>query len=415
MIRVGSSVSNLAKDWKDQLMEAELQSLQYEVSLNGVREEIRHILDSEIARHGQLTLHQMYEAVKRYETYVACNKRLEGKSTSPHIGHQRAATQTSGYKPHFHKTTAFTTSVEGSPDPALSEQEPSLPEDNDHLEVEPTQEEDEGLYIPSFLEEALGGDGNLQIKMAHTIQAQERRDKKCFLCQSPDHLMKDHYKVKKWGGAHTAKGASPKQVSSGDGQSLSARSSNVSGSSSKVKGVPYLNPDPYCWFIGPKNWGEALIDEELMTCLLDNGSQLNFTTPAYAHKWGMDIMSLDSLAQEVGGKLPPILGIGSIMVDPEGFIMMNVKVPCVKGYNEDQIAIVMDDLGMKDCPVILGMPTIFRVMEVIKESEISKLAIPWASSRVSWLMRGMHARMSQLTVDDVANKSVAPLSVDEVV
>ena len=27
MIRVGSSVSNLAKDWKDQLMEAELQSL----------------------------------------------------------------------------------------------------------------------------------------------------------------------------------------------------------------------------------------------------------------------------------------------------------------------------------------------------------------------------------------------------
>ena len=103
------------------------------------------------------------------------------------------------------------------------------------------------------------------------------------------------------------------------------------------------------------------------------------------------------------------------MVDPEGFVMMNVKVPCVKGYNEDQIAIVMDDLGMNDCPVILGMPTIFRVMEVIKESEISKLAVPWASSRVSWLMRGMHAQMSQLTVDDVANKSVAPLSVDEVV
>ena len=63
----------------------------------------------------------------------------------------------------------------------------------------------------------------------------------------------------------------------------------------------------------------------------------------------MDIMSLDSLAQEVGGKIPPIQGIGGIMVDPEGFVMMNVKIPCVKGYNEDQIAIIMDDLGMKDC------------------------------------------------------------------
>ena len=182
-----------------------------------------------------------------------------------------------------------------------------------------------------------------------------------------------------------------------------------------MKGVPYLNPDPYCQFIGPKNWGKALIDEELMTCLLENGSQLNFITPTYTHKQGMDIMSLDSLTQEVGGKIPPILGIGRIMVDLEGLFMMNVKVPCVKGYNEDQITIVMDDPGMKDCLVILGMPTIFRVMEVIKESEISKLAVPWASLRVSWLMRGMHARMSQLAVDDVANKSVALLSVDEVV
>ena len=206
MIRVGNSVGNLAKDWKGQLTEAELQSLQYEVSLNGVREKILHILDSKITRHGQLTLHQMYKVVKRYETYIAHNKHLEGKSTSPHVGHQMPAAQTSGYKPCFHKTTAFATSVKGSPDPALSEQEPSLPEDDDHLEVEPTQEEDEGLYIPSFLEEALGGDGNLQIKMVRTIQAQERRNKKCFLCHSGDHLMKDHYKVKYGAGPLQPKG-----------------------------------------------------------------------------------------------------------------------------------------------------------------------------------------------------------------
>ena len=173
MTRVGSSISNLAKDWKGQIMEAELKSLEYEVSLNGVREEIWHVLDSEIARHGQLSLHQMYEVVKKYETYVAHNKRFEGKSTSPHSGHQRAAAQTSGYRPHFHKTMAFTASVEETPDPALSEPGPSLPEDKDHLGGESAQEGDEGLYIPSFLEEALEGNCNLQIKMVHTMQAQE--------------------------------------------------------------------------------------------------------------------------------------------------------------------------------------------------------------------------------------------------
>ena len=107
MIRVGTSVSNLDKDWQGQLSQAELESLQYEVSLNGVRQEIRHVLDSEIVRRGPLTPHQMYEAVKKYETYVARNKRLEGQSSSPSAGQQKTSGQTSNYKPRFHKTTAF--------------------------------------------------------------------------------------------------------------------------------------------------------------------------------------------------------------------------------------------------------------------------------------------------------------------
>ena len=100
LIRVGTSVSNLAKDWKDELTEGELQALQYEVSLNGVKEEIRHVLDSEMAkRDGHLTPLQMYKAVKRYETYVAWNKRLDGKGTSTSASQQKTTGQTSGYKP----------------------------------------------------------------------------------------------------------------------------------------------------------------------------------------------------------------------------------------------------------------------------------------------------------------------------
>ena len=206
MIRVGTSVSNLSKDWKDQLTEEELQSLQYEVSLNGVREEIRHVLDSEIARHGRLTPHQMYEVVKKYETYVAHNKHLKGKSASPHTNHQKAVPQTSSYKTHFHKTTAFAASVEETTDSTPSESGPSLPKDENHSKVELTQEDDEGLLIPSFLEEALGGDGNLQIKMTHTMQAQERQERRCFICQSPHHLMRDHYQGKNGKGPLQPKG-----------------------------------------------------------------------------------------------------------------------------------------------------------------------------------------------------------------
>ena len=53
----------------------------------------------------------MYEAVKRYETYVAHNKRLEGKDASSSASQPKAAGHTSGYKPRFHKTTVFVATI----------------------------------------------------------------------------------------------------------------------------------------------------------------------------------------------------------------------------------------------------------------------------------------------------------------
>ena len=170
LIRVGTSMSNLAKDWKDELTEGELQALQYKVSLNGVKEEIRHVLDSEMAkRDGHLTPQQMYEAVKRYKTYVAQNKRLDGKGTSTSAGQQKTTSQASGYKPRFHKTTAFIATAGGLDDEACRPQD-SLPyEDTDSTEVEPSHKEDEGLYIPNYLEEAIPDDPVLQVMVAHAL------------------------------------------------------------------------------------------------------------------------------------------------------------------------------------------------------------------------------------------------------
>ena len=146
----------------------------------------------------------------------------------------------------------------------------------------------------------------------------------------------------------------------------------------KGREAPYLNPDPFQRWIGPKNLGEAVINEELTTCLLDNGAQLNFIMPAYARRRNMNVFPLERLAEEVGDAIPPIQGIGGIMVQPTGFVIVRVQIPCVAGYDEDQVTIVLDDPGMKECPVILGTPTLYRVMEVIKESEITTLAMPCA-------------------------------------
>ena len=232
-------------------------------------------------------------------------------------------------------------------------------------------------------------------------------------------------RLQKWAKAPKAEGASQKQVGKGGGQNqgqtqgqnpISACATGTAGPG-QVKGqrVPYLNPDPFQWWIGPKNLGEAVIDGELTTCLLDNGAQLNFITPAYARRRSMNVFPLERLAEEVGDTIPPIQGIGGIMVQPTGFVIVRVQIPCVAGYDEDQVAIVLDDAAMKECPVILGTPTLYQVMEVIKESEISTLAMPWGASRISWLMRDMQAHVGRVVHDDVANKPISLNTVDEVV
>ena len=201
LIRVSTSVSNLGKDWRDELTDKELQSLQYEVLLNGVQEEIRHILDSEIAKNGgKLTPQQMYEAVKRYKTYVAHNKKLEGKGTSSSTSQQKATGHTSGYKPRFHKTMAFAATIAESEDDGPCRPESSSQEGADPFGAESSQEDDEGLFIPSYLEEALPDDPVLQVKMARAMWAQEVETRRCFTCNQPGHLQRDHWKYEEKNG-----------------------------------------------------------------------------------------------------------------------------------------------------------------------------------------------------------------------
>ena len=99
--------------------------------------------------------------------------------------------------------------------------------------------------------------------------------------------------------APAAEGASQNNSSSksqSTGTNLSAHSTGFSSEGgSSVKGarrVSCFNPDPFTCLIGPKNWGKAFIDDELTTCLLDNGAQLNFMTPDYALKRGLQIFTL---------------------------------------------------------------------------------------------------------------------------
>ena len=64
LVRVSNGVQTLNKVWKNYMTRDEMDILQYEVSLNGVSEEFRPVLDSEAAKYGELEPAQMYNAIK---------------------------------------------------------------------------------------------------------------------------------------------------------------------------------------------------------------------------------------------------------------------------------------------------------------------------------------------------------------
>ena len=74
----------------------------------------------------------------------------------------------------------------------------------------------------------------------------------------------------------------------------------------------------------------------------------------------------------------------------------------------------MDDPNMKECPVLLGTPTIYHVMPVIKESEINQLAFPWATSWLFWMFHSVTATIAT-PLTDVANKTLCPTDLNEIV
>ena len=69
-------------------------------------------------------------------------------------------------------------------------------------------------------------------------------------------------------------------------------------------------------------------------------------------------------------------------------MVIQVEVDGVWGYDEDQIALVIPDISnfSTRVPIILGTPTIGRVINVLREAEMDALATPWANARAAHLL-----------------------------
>ena len=136
--------------------------------------------------------------------------------------------------------------------------------------------------------------------------------------------------------------------------------------------------------------------------LLDNGAQVNTIMLRYVSDHSLQVGPITNL---MGSKVTCI-GLGNAYTRPLGYIVIQVQVDGVQGYDEDQIALVIPDLSnfVARIPVILGTPTISQVVNVMKEAEVDALAMPWVNARVVHLL-SVH-RMMPVEVGDGQKEEV---------
>ena len=172
------------------------------------------------------------------------------------------------------------------------------------------------------------------------------------------------------------------------------------------KTVPYLNPDAIQRWCGKETITDVWIEGEKCKVLLDGGSQVNQLTASYVSTHNLMVHPLSRLVEGSESSVS-LEGVGGMKLSVKGFVVVNVQFPEVQGYNEEVVALVVPDSDFGNrVPFIAGTPILERAVEVMKETEIDKLATPWAQP---W----QQARIATLLAREarVANPGPPPTAV----
>ena len=70
----------------------------------------------------------------------------------------------------------------------------------------------------------------------------------------------------------------------------------------------------------PANIGQAILDGNLMMCLVDNGAWMNCVTPEFVKSRGLDVGSIQDLNNHNG--CIPINGAGGKISEPLEYVIM---------------------------------------------------------------------------------------------
>ena len=141
---------------------------------------------------------------------------------------------------------------------------------------------------------------------------------------------------------------------------------------------------PILHWIGPETLFDLTIEGRNVNALADSGSQVNTITPAFMQQYGFPILPLEDLVDHPLN----LVGLGGKYTSLLGFVILHVQVREITGYDKDVVFLMVPDeseFGWR-VPLVIGTCTIGRIINVIRESKIDHLSMPWATARMVQLL-----------------------------
>ena len=141
---------------------------------------------------------------------------------------------------------------------------------------------------------------------------------------------------------------------------------------------------PILHWIGPETLVDLTIEGRNVNALVDSSSQVNMITPTLVQQYGFPVLRLEDLVDHPLN----LVGLGGKCTSPLGFIILHVQVWEITGYDEDVVFLMVPDeseFGWR-APLVIGTCMIGQLINIIWESEIDHLSMPWATVRMVQLL-----------------------------
>ena len=141
---------------------------------------------------------------------------------------------------------------------------------------------------------------------------------------------------------------------------------------------------PTTHWLGPETLVSLRVEGHKVNALADSGSQVNTVMPGYVHQYEFAVLPLGDLMDYPLN----LIGLGGTKKRPFSFVILQVQVSEIAGYDEDVIFLVVPDESefSRHVSLIIGMCTLGKIVNVIKESELDQLSTSWVMVQASHLL-----------------------------